>query len=695
MKDLRPFNASVKNPDGYWINTELFKTEATHFKKYGYYTPDPWGTPAWLEYWKQQLEYCKKGFSVGGVKITGHHYNYLNFAPIALISLEDQGSDKRYAKKEQDFPHFWDGDYNYFWVKDIARYGMELQRYQELGLHITILPDHLNGGWHVIVGKARRKGYSFKNAAILANTYNTTPKSISLVGAFESKYLYPKGTMSMATDYLNFYNAHTGWKKKREVNNSQDHRKASFIETDEGGFQTEKGYQSEIIAVSYKDNPDAARGKDATEVFLEEAGKFPNLIAAFMATDDTVRAGRYLSGQITIFGTSGDMERGSVDFANMFYNAEGYGCLPIVNVWDDNADNTQCGYFHPVTMNWEGFYDKDGNSDVEKALAYELNKRDTLIKKANSITALQRRMMENPIKPAEAFLNISLNNFPIADLRQQLNKVKSEGLHTKLGQVGWFTLENGKPVFHPDLKNELQAIYNFPNKEADLTGAVIIYEAPVPNAPKGLYKIGYDPYRQNLAADSVSFGACYVYKTVLRGNQTKHIIVAEYVGRPQNMDIYNRNIMMLAMFYNTEVMYENEVTAVMTYFEKMKRLHLLAAQPDNLISNIIKISKVKRVFGMHMTDKIKEAGEKYINTWLLTERDIDEDGNVILNLHTINSRGLLEELISYNRKGNFDRVMAFMMVMFQIEADTADYEAEKTKSKVAEQLEELILFSRK
>ena len=72
---------------------------------------------------------------------------------------------------------------------------------------------------------------------------------------------------------------------------------------------------------------------------------------------------------------------------------------------------------------------------------------------------------------------------------------------------------------------------------------------------------------------------------------------------------------------------------------------------------------------MHMVDKIKEAGEKYINSWLLTVRDITEDGREILQLETINSIGLLEELISYNRKGNFDRVISLMMVLFQVEAE--------------------------
>jgi len=35
-----------------------------------------------------------------------------------------------------------------------------------------------------------------------------------------------------------------------------------------------------------------------------------------------------------------------------------------------------------------------------------------------------------------------------------------------------------------------------------------------------------------------------------------------------------------------------------------------------------------------------------------------------LNLHDINCIPLLQELISYNPKGNFDRVMALMLCMF-------------------------------
>jgi hypothetical protein len=48
----------------------------------------------------------------------------------------------------------------------------------------------------------------------------------------------------------------------------------------------------------------------------------------------------------------------------------------------------------------------------------------------------------------------------------------------------------------------------------------------------------------------------------------------------------------------------------------------------------------------------------------VSPRSTNEDGETMLNLHTINDLALLEELIKFNHKGNFDRVMSFMVVMY-------------------------------
>jgi|FLOH01.1.fsa_nt_gi hypothetical protein len=711
---------AIRNPDGIFVNTNCFREEALHFLKYGYYCADPWNSPAWKDYWDEQLRRTIEGYSSGGVYITGNHYGYLNFAQIKItpefkkaqegignerITAEKDPVKRRIlqkmlsgsgAQKDVTFPSFWSMDYNYFHVIDIARWGADIEYLEGLGLEVQILPDYLNGGYHIIVGKSRRKGFSYKNGWIAANNYNTIEDSVTIIGAFDKKYLYPEGTMKMTNDYINFFNEFTGWAKARDFTSKIDHKKASYEEKDENDITVEKGYKSTVMAISFKDNPEAAIGKDGTLVEFEEAGKFPNLKESYMKTKPAMEDGIYTTGQMFIFGTGGDMEHGTTDFADMFYNPIGYKLLPFKNIWDENiSDTAKCGFFVPDWWNKPGFIDLDGNADKEAAIAYETKKRDEIIMNTTGTTALNEYIQQYPQNPAEAFLTDSSNEFPVIELRNQLNKVIAEELYLKKTQPVFVYRDNetGKATLKPDMKNELNPVVHFPTKVTDKTGCPVILEPPIANVSIGFYKAGYDPYRQD-QSEGESLGAFYIYKSSNTFTYTRDQIVAWYVGRPSTSDVFNRNVELLAELYHLELMHENEVTEVKSYFRKRKKLNLLAAQPDAVISKNIKNSRVSRVYGIHMNEKLKDAGEKYIKKWLLTERDFDEHGGKILNLETIIDIGLLQELISYTRKGNFDRVMAFMMIMFQIEEDDDKEYKDTETSEVAKQLKELHLFNR-
>ena len=279
----------IRNEKGKWLNSSVFREEAIKFQKNKTYTSAPWGTPDWMEYWETHLERCISGYSVfeeDGTehKITGHHYAYLNFTEIQIV---EQGDDEESAAAEKitQSPDFWDGDYDYFWSLEIARYGLftkntqvpstpeEKRQWNELNKKLRLLKkelkgntkghkeyheikeqrdnislqvldrlklkvkphlDYLDGGYHMIVGKSRRKGYSYKNGAICANVYNTQRKAQVIIGAFEKKFLYPQGTMGMASNYLNFLNTHTGWAKSRDETDKIDHKKSSYKTTVNG-----------------------------------------------------------------------------------------------------------------------------------------------------------------------------------------------------------------------------------------------------------------------------------------------------------------------------------------------------------------------------------------------------------------------------------------------------------------------------
>ena len=704
---------SVRNEDGLWINTEVFREEARHFEKHGYYCADPYGSPDYISYWQEQRKRCTIGYTVGGAKITGDHYFYLNFCPI--MKTEDTTSKK--SKKIRGFGDFWDGDYNYFWAREIARQGIldvgiltdkEVEKYykapteeqalllkayyEKLKLEVKISPDYLLGGWNIIVGKSRRKGYSFKNAAIGVNNYNTRPESLTIYGAYEKKFLYPKGIFTMAFSYVNFLSEHTAWAMPRDVINQpgKGHIKASYIEYQQG-VAIEKGFKSEIMSISFKDDPDSARGKDAYDFIIEESGAFgtPGLLKdTLVAINDVALDGDIKTGLITVFGTSGDMEGGTADYAEMFEKPAAFGFLPFQNVWDEDSEDFECGFFHPIQWNMPGHYDAQGNSDKISALNIEKKQRQYLLDKGATSSAIQKRMQEKPTSPKEAFGSVTLNNFPVLELKRQLEIVNSKNLHKIMGTPVELTYdyENKKVMAKPIMNGTANVIYRMKPDNISLEGCPVIYEYPCPNTPKNVYRIGYDPYRQQFGS---SLSAIYVYKPVIQGEITKNIIVAEYVGRPYDPDDVNYFAYLFALLYNTQVMYENEVTHVKDWFRKTKRLHLLAAQPDSVISANIKNSTVARVYGCHMNDKLKDAGEKYIKQWLLLVQDFDEHGNPIRTIDRIYSPGLLEELIAFNRKGNFDRIMALMQVMFQ----DAEYEMTKEHTKTSAGAEKLKKFS--
>ena len=720
----------IRDSKGKWLDSSVFRQEAIRFMEKGYYTEAPYGTPEWLDYWKEQLRRCIEGYEVEGQKITGHHYCYLNFAQIERVEYgeDDEDEDEALANKITSFPDFWDGDYNFFWSLEIARNGMcskhtqvpstdkEKSKWTELNKKLKKLPkdseeynktknqrdkisqdvldrlglfvkphlDYLNGGYHFIVGKARRKGYSFKNGIIIANLYNTVRNKLTLIGAYEKKFI--EQTMEKTLGFLNFFNEHTGFSKNRLID-KKDFIKSGYVE-EINGVNVEKGYKSVIDAKrTFKDNADAMRGVDALFILLEEAGAFDNLAQSYNAIVPSLTAGSKITGQICIIGTSGDMEKGTVDYADMFYNPLAYGLMPFVNIWDDNAENTVCGFFHPVIWNMEGFYDKQGNSDIKKALEWENARRKRLLENSSSSILLHRHMQEFPLCPAEAFSMASHSEIVcVEELRNRLNKIQAKSLHIKKGipVTLVYNQDKTKVIAKPDLNNVLNPIYNYKPKTNDLNGAVVIYEFPSENVPQNFYKIGYDPYRQN---NGTSLSAITVFKGHWRGEKTKYKIVAEYYGRPQNSDMVNEIALKLAILYNTQVMVENEVTHPITYFERKKALKYLAAQPDRAISNSIQSSKVDRKYGCHMTDKIKEDCIKYTNDWLLNGYE-DDFGNTLSVIDEIDCPGFIEELLMYNRKGNFDRVSSFFMCMMQLQ----EQELEKEYSSSVSRLEEVISY---
>ena len=642
------------------VNTQEFSRAGKHFLEHGFYCGDPVGSAAYYEYWSEELRRCKNGFSVGDVQITGHHYFYLNYVQIKLTDKSN--------RKIVSFPNFWDGDYEYFWLQHIARNGIKPVDYERLKLNTCVAESDMVGGRHLIVGKARRKGFSYKNAALVTNTFNTEKNSYTLLCAFDKKYLYPKGIMAMVTDNMNFINEHTGWAKRRQVVDKQNHRRASYLEY-MSGQQVEKGYKSEVEAITFKDNPDAARGKDASIVIFEECGAFDNLKASYLATKPTVEDGGITTGQMILFGTGGDMAGGTIDFESMFYNPEAYNLLPISNIWDEGADHSTCGYFFPSYKNKVGHMDNNGNSDIAGARQSEEATREQIKRDAKDAGVLDKHITEYPFTPKEAFLQHTSNVFPTAQLMEWRNELVRSGIYKSLAVAGHLIeTKSGKVKLQPD--DRLRPVVKFPVQRGDDTkGCVVVYQSPYKEngeVPQDLYIIAHDPYAQDGFGQSL--GAAYVIKRVNPYSKPDDMIVASYVGRPETQDEYNNNLFLLSKYYNAKIGFENDRGEVIPFAKRHKLMNYLMPEVEIFDKgDNVRVRKLGRNYGMSMGSKERKGqAEIYLRDWLKTKRTATENGETKLNLHYIYDIALIDELVKYNRRGNFDRVSAMLVCMFHL-----------------------------
>jgi hypothetical protein len=662
-----------------YVNTEEFRRTALHFEKNKYYTAAIPGTKAYYDFWDEEARRCMNGYSVGGMRITGFHYFYLNYCPILRVEDKYLITKQKGASKSEHLPAFWDGDYNYFWALEIAKHGIrsphdpdltishdeKVRILHNLDLSINIDTNSLDGGKHFVVLKARGKGYSYKAGAVLARNFNLGTNSKNYGIADDKTYLIEDGVLSKAFETVNFVDHNTAWTQPR-LKDTELFKRAGY-KLQIGGTDVERGRNNQIIGVSTKNNPNKARGKRGDIILFEEAGKFPNLLPAWEICRSSVEQGAYVVGTMIAYGTGGTEEADYEGLEMLFYDPDTYNVLPMENIWDDGKQGTTCAFFVPAWQNWEGYMDGDGNSLEADARGFLDSIREQK-KQARDTRALEQYTSENPYTPQEATLRVTANVFPTHELTLQLNHINITGIYKSA--LSGLLMENAsgqvefKPVPVP------KPILDYPTKaHADLTGAISIVETPIRiggQVPHGLYIIGHDPYAHDQSSGD-SLGSAYVIKMANPFSRTYNdCIVAWYVGRPATQDDFNKNLFNLARYYNAKIGFENDRGDVIAYARRHRMLHYLEEEFKMLDKRQLASSKVRRNYGMHMTPNRKAQGELYIRDWLNTKISTADDGSMIKVLHTILDPALLTELIKYNIDGNFDRVMAIMVAMYHV-----------------------------
>ena len=640
--------------------------------------------------------------TIKNVHITGNHYNFLNYSRMERLDEKSivRGNINT-ARKFYSFPRFIDSQFWFYHIYDFAK---------------------LNG-YHLLIDKTRRGGFSYMMASTSANAVNGRSRKVVIHVADDKKYLTATGGLTDFTvNNLKFFEENTPFKRGVFSSVKHDFRLGYKLPN---GIEADKSWRSSLLSVSAHNNPDCAIGKDAVEIKAEEVSTMENFDAFMAVTEPAMRTGAYTTGFLCAWGTAtaGNMQI----FEQNFYNPKAFNFMGFENVWDEDSRNEICGFFKPYCWGLEGEIagvkgiDKDGNSNIHIGLLIAEEERKKKKEDSKSYADYINYLGQYALLPSESFSSTTENLFSSEELTAWENRLRVDK-DLQFGIDGYFEdLPNGEVKF---ITNKTAAakgnkvydwIYGVPRRQnEDAHGCVRIwffpeytdkYDGDGSNKkyiPNGTYSITYDPVgidkdRTELT-DKHSHNSIKVWMNPCIQNNYKQKLVAAYYGRPDKLEEADKILLQLAIFYNCVGTVAVEVNRgeTVSNFKKWGALKYLAFEPIFVWDASIQ-EKYSKTYGYNMGNtEHKLNGLRLLKEFLYEEIGKDEQGNPVRNFHRIYDYQSILELKKWNSKGNYDRVSEMILrgVEWKARQLKSKNELESRKELTSENLEEHDILNR-
>lgn len=629
----------------YFEHTDLFSPAAAVKIATGKYCGEVYKSKRYNIFWGQEKERCLHGYKNPGtgVDISGYQYAFLNYKQMQILENPGQAVSKRITT----FPRFW--PIHWWYLKSV-------EEAAKIGKHNILL-------------KPRGTGFSEIHSSMAVRDYTFIKKEPSFFFVSDKGFLDKDGVLTKCWDQLDFLNLETerAFRHLRQVKNNDLHKRASWLDPiNQAEVRTGGDIIGRIIDKVKKTR--GSRGK----VYVEEGGSFPLLIDAYISTRPLVEQGGSVFGQILIWGTGGEQGPGIAGLEELFRNPLAYNCLPHENCWGESGGPYH-GFFFPAWASMDRFMDDWGNTDYKKAIAYHEEERDRIYK--HSPHKYDKHIAEYPFIPDEALMRLTGNHFPVALLQQQLKRVETQPDIKGLLKNGDIALVDGQMKFK--LQPSARPIDFYPHTEASddlsLDSCIVMLENPlkteVGEVPTNLYYIVVDPFYVDDPEEVTSLGSFYVYK---KGNTIfpteSDILVAWYTGRPKRTEEFNKKLFNTARYYNALI--QSEILGggkgILDYAREKNLIQYCDYRPSIFNTDKETMTSKQKPYFINMNADMKKQALQDLADWLLLEREIKIEGEktrYLLNLEMIYDRGLLQELIKFNPKGNFDRISALCVLM--------------------------------
>ena len=684
-----------------FVGTEIFSRVADFYEKHGCYCLEPDDSPNAVKFWQREMDrrvkgvqaYCKlyikdipaylaaksdaeRKALLHKVRITGDHYNYLNYGRIERAPNE---KERKQLDKEgrfkvntvEGFPRFWDGDYWNFKIDELIA----------------------NNSCNLCKAKARRKGFSYKRGSQAANTINANKNVTVTLAADQMDYLTEKGATSyMVKVNLDWYEDKTYWRRGYLSENFDKGIELGYKKSKEG--QKAFGFRSKLLSVAIGKNESAAVGKKAIETDFEEAGKCPNLQKALDVMMSNSESGAMRIGTIRVYGTGGTKGANWEAFSNCFYNPGKNDMLPMENIWDANSRHAVCGFFFPQIWDYEPFIE-DGNSLLFASWKDDYDKKRGAEKEKDA-GEYNIYVGQRANSPNEACTNTQENIFHSPELTNHINAIKYDKSN-HFYEDGWYILDDGRVRFVTKQECIERAIFGSDrfheyitdvphNSKTDVHGCIREFYSPIPN-DGSLYFISYDPYRVDKNKEEVSTkNSLASFQVWMRTNsKTPYMgkrLVASYCGRLDTMEAVDKLVLYACLRWNCKVLYEAGTGELVTNFKKWGYRDKLLKDPSSYINRSVDGPRITG-YGIVIGDgDIKLEGMRMVRDFLYEIVGKTSDDTPIYRFNQIYDISFLLELDRFIFGRNADRLSSAIVAMFEFRKDSLLLEREaNSKSK--------------
>ncbi len=619
--------------------------------------------------WKQvERDRIKNGVIYDDNYIPPFYYWYLNYCPIYDDLL-----------KKKKFPDVWDGDYWYM-----------------IHVMICILTGRHDGGV-----KGRQKGYSFKHMAILYWSYCWFEGSVNTIGAYTEDLV--KKSWRFLEGYRNHINSTTTWRRGPTLPKSLE-----WHETQLDEFNVPQGLGSKLTGVTFKQRADNDVGGAQTFFNYEEPGVSPTILETLEFMRPALQKGSETTGIIIACGSVGNLDDAE-GLKEIFYSPRAYNFRAIKNVWDTNPIDPECGIFVSEAYNMIGkdinvddpadpeytgqpFMDKDGNSNVELALAWIAREGEKIKKSKKKSSLKQLASSQKCTSPSQAFDQRTVSYFQVEKMKRQQEFIKhktEKGLWEFVPLKGLFEERDGMVVLNP--KHGPEHEYPINPEWQDKRGCWTLYQ-PIPENPElYMFFAGVDPIETDETETSHSIASVDIYQNVVEVQYTDKDgkvktriegdkLAATYRGRFNTAEATNEQMWLGIKAFKAFTFAERNKPNFINYMKRHGRAETyLAKESDvplfkdlNFKNNLFENNSK---YGFYTGDNkeiwklFKAQAKEYFGTEFgrstHENNGVEETQKVFTGIDRTDDYWLLQEYIKFvDGKGNYDRLISNMAAIF-------------------------------